>query len=74
LAPEGRRRAKEIVADLDRDVPPREQLRDLRAIEALAWAGASDVLRKLAAGMPEARLTREAKAALVRLDTRKPGG
>ena len=71
---EGRRRAEEIVAELERAVVPREQLRDLRAVEALEWAGATDVLRKLAAGMPEARLTREAKAALVRLGAMKPGG
>src|SRR5215470_8477560 len=53
-AQEGRRRAQEIVADLEREVAPREQLRDLRAVEALEWAGATQVLRKLAAGMPEA--------------------
>jgi WD40 repeat protein len=73
-APEGRRRAQALVADLERDLVPREQLRDLRAVEALEWAGATDVLRKLAAGMPEARLTREAKAALLRLGEMKPGG
>jgi WD40 repeat protein len=66
-AAEGKKRAQEIVADLDRDRPPREQLRELRAVEALEWAGAEDVLRKLAEGAPEARLTREAKAALKRL-------
>jgi YD repeat-containing protein len=66
-APEGRNRTREIMADLDRDMPPREQLRDLRAVEALEWTGAADVLRKVAAGAPEARLTREAKAALGRL-------
>jgi WD40 repeat protein len=64
---EGRRRAGDIVGDLDRDLPPREQLRELRAVEALEWAGAADVLRKIAAGAPEARLTREAKAALGRM-------
>jgi WD40 repeat protein len=66
-APEGRRRAEEILAALDRAAPSRERLRDLRAVEALEWAGAADVLRKLAAGEPEARLTSEAKAALGRL-------
>jgi hypothetical protein len=66
-APEGRRRAEEILAELDRALAPREQLRDLRAVEALEWAGAADALRTLAAGAPEARLTREAKAALGRL-------
>jgi WD40 repeat protein len=71
-APEGRQRAKEILADLDRDLPPREHLRELRAVEALEWAGAADALRKLAAGLPEARLTREAKAALGRLNATRP--
>jgi YD repeat-containing protein len=64
---EARKRAGEILADLDRDLPPRDQLRDLRAVESLEWAGAADVLRQLAAGAPEARLTREAKVALGRL-------
>jgi hypothetical protein len=72
-AAEGRRRAQEILADLDSDVVPREQLRELRAAETLEWAGATEVLRKLAAGMPEARLTREARAALVRLGATQPG-
>jgi WD40 repeat protein len=71
-APEGRRRATDIVAELDHDLPPREQLRDLRAVEVLEWAGAADELRKVAAGMPEARLTREAKAALGRLTATRP--
>jgi hypothetical protein len=69
-AAEARKRASEIMADLDRDVPPREQLRELRAVEALEWAGATDALRQLAAGAPEARLTREAKASLGRLSPR----
>jgi hypothetical protein len=67
--PEGRRRAEEIVAELDLQVPPREQLRELRAVEALEWAGgaaAVEVLRALAAGAEESRLTRAARAALAR--------
>jgi WD40 repeat protein len=67
--PEGRRRAARIVGELDRHVPPREQLRELRAVEALEWAGggaAVEVLRALAAGAEESRLTREARAALAR--------
>jgi len=50
-------------------VPPREQLRELRAVEALEWAGgeaAVEALRALAAGAEESRLTREARAALAR--------
>jgi hypothetical protein len=48
-------------------------LRQLRAIEVLERAGtaqAKKILSKLAGGAPDARLTREAKAALERL-TRK---
>jgi hypothetical protein len=48
-------------------------MRELRAAEALEWAGATEVLRKLATGMPEARLTREARAALIRLGVTGPG-
>src|SRR5262249_49493160 len=70
---EGRRRAEEIVADLERDGVPREQVRGLRAGEALGGGGATGVVRKVAAGQAEARLTREAKAALLRLSARKPG-
>jgi hypothetical protein len=67
--PEGRRRANEIVAELDRHVPPRGQLRELRTVEALEWAGgaaAVEALRALAAGAEASRLTREARAALAR--------
>ena len=48
-----------------------EQLRPLRAVlvlEQVATPAARDVLRELAKGMPAARLTREAKASLERLD------
>jgi RNA polymerase sigma factor (sigma-70 family) len=47
-----------------------ERLRALRAVEALELAGtkeAREVLKTLAAGAPGARLTEEAKAALIRL-------
>ena len=47
-----------------------EQLRALRAVEALEHAGtakARSLLQDLARGAPEARLTREARAALARL-------
>jgi RNA polymerase sigma factor (sigma-70 family) len=53
--------------------PSPDHLRDLRAIEAVELAGtpkARQLLEKLAAGAPEARLTREAKAALERLTRR----
>src|SRR5262249_11604410 len=56
-----------------RTIPPRESLRGLRAIETLECIGTPDaqqVLKSLAQGTPEARLTQEAKAALQRLAKR----
>ena len=52
-----------------------ELLRGVRAVEVLehiATAEACDVLKKLAAGAPEARLTQEAKAAVDRLAKSTP--
>ena len=54
-------------------VPPGERLRALRAVETLEHIGtpeAQEVLKKLAAGAPEPRLTQEAKASLERLGKR----
>jgi hypothetical protein len=50
-----------------------EPVRELRVVETLELAGgpeARQVLQTLAAGAPEARLTREARAALKRLEAR----
>lgn len=66
---ESRRRIEDLLADPCR-VRSAEALRSLRAAEVLeriGSAGASRVLEALAAGAPNARLTREAKAALARL-------
>ncbi len=54
-------------------VLPSESLRGLRALHALEQIGTTDareLLRKLAGGAPEARLTREAKASLDRVAQR----
>ena len=62
--------AKELLAKVNSTVAHGEALRSLRAIEALEHIEtpeARDLLRKLAAGAPGARLTREAQAALDRL-------
>jgi WD40 repeat protein len=70
-SPEVRRRAEELLAKLDG--ASGESLRQLRAVEALERAGtpqARQLLEELAAGLPEARLTREAAAALKRLPAR----
>jgi hypothetical protein len=56
-------------------VPAGERLRELRALEVLERVGtreARQVLQTLAAGAPDARLSREAKAALDRLTKRSP--
>jgi hypothetical protein len=72
---ETRRRAEQILERLAKAPLPAETLRGLRAIEALERIGtdkAREMLRRLAGGAPEARLTREAKAALDRLGRGRP--
>jgi WD40 repeat protein len=69
---EVRRRLEALVKKQDRRVwdPGQDQLRLLRALEVLEMAGtpeARQLLETLAKGAPEARLTREAKAALERM-------
>jgi WD40 repeat protein len=66
---EVRKRLEALLA-APRPIPTGETLRTLRAIQALEYIGTSEaqqVLRTLAKGAPEARLTQEAKAALERL-------
>ena len=67
---EARKRIKELLDTLDGS-PTGERLRVLRAIEVLEMidsAEARSVLKRLAGGASEAALTRQAKAALERLD------
>ncbi len=67
---EARRRITAILERLDPAGSP-ERLQAIRAVEVLERIGtpeAKRVLDRLAGGTPEARLTREAKAALERLD------
>ncbi len=69
---ETRRRIKELLDPLDRPADG-ERLRLLRAAEVLEIVGTPDariVLQRLAEGEPNALLTREAKAAVIRLDTK----
>jgi RNA polymerase sigma factor (sigma-70 family) len=68
-SPEVRRRAAQLLEKTPW-APPPQTLRALRAVEALEYAGtaaARELLRDLARGVPDARLTREANAALTRL-------
>jgi hypothetical protein len=73
-SPEVRMRVERLLAKLETAVASPEQLRSLRAVEALEHLGtpaARRLLAALAQGAPEARLTEEAKASLGRL-TRRP--
>jgi WD40 repeat protein len=70
---EVKRRLEKLLARLDPYAVAPEAVRPLRAVEALEWAGTADarqLLQALAGGAPEARLTREARAALARLERR----
>jgi len=68
---EVRRRVERLLAQLQPRAP--ERLREGRAIlvlESRTTPAARRLLARLAAGVPGARLTQEAKAALKRLDAR----
>jgi RNA polymerase sigma factor (sigma-70 family) len=71
--PEVRRRAEALLERLRGPVRLPEALRSVRAVavlEAIATPPARQLLEEVAAGAPEARLTREAKASLERLARR----
>jgi hypothetical protein len=70
---EVRRRLEGILQKLDGPVTAPKQLRQIRSVEVLEHVGTSaarQVLVGLAQGAPEARLTQEAKASLMRLAQR----
>jgi WD40 repeat protein len=72
---EVQRRAEAVLAKLDEGTTSEPELRELRALEVLERIGtpeARQILEKLAGGSPEARLTREARAALERSRRREP--
>jgi RNA polymerase sigma factor (sigma-70 family) len=65
-----RQRLERLLDNLAGQVHLAGQLRDLRAVELLEGMGSAEarqLLQSLAGGMPEARLTREAKSAIQRL-------
>jgi WD40 repeat protein len=73
LSPEARRRIQALRDKLQGPVTQSEALRALRAVavlEEITTQEAKQLLEKLASGVPDARLTREAKAALQRLERR----
>jgi hypothetical protein len=72
LSLEARRQAERLLARLRGRLSPR-RLQQVRAVEALEHIGSAEarrLLEALAGGVPEARLTQEAKAALRRLAAR----
>jgi WD40 repeat protein len=75
VALETRRRVELLLARLERFTPSPAELSELRALAVLEYAAtpqARAVVEALAAGAPEARLTQQARAALLRWDKR-PG-
>jgi RNA polymerase sigma factor (sigma-70 family) len=71
---EVRRRIQLLLEKLGEQLPSGEALRTLRALEVLEHTGAAGrrLLHELAMGAEGARLTREAAAALTRLNRRSP--
>ncbi len=70
LSPESRRRVERLLQKMEGLRPSQDLLRSLRVIEVLEHIGtpeAREVLKTLASGVPEARLTQEAKGSLKRL-------
>jgi hypothetical protein len=70
---EVRQRVEQLLEKLHGPITNPEQLRMIRAVEVLEHIGtpeAKQVLRSLAKGAPEARLTKEAMASLERLAKR----
>jgi hypothetical protein len=68
-----RRRVTLLLEQIENEVPSPEALGTLRAMEVLEhWgtAEARQILERLAQGIPEARVTREAKEALEQLGKR----
>src|SRR5207245_4988388 len=75
-SPEVRRRAGQLLAKLAGPVTSAQALRAIRGVMVLEQIGtpeAQEILKDLATGAAEARLTREAKAALDRLACRRAG-
>jgi WD40 repeat protein len=72
LSLEARRRVESLLADIGRwPLPMLQKVRAVQALEQIGTARARELLEKLGRGVPEARLTREAQAALARLFRRR---
>jgi RNA polymerase sigma factor (sigma-70 family) len=72
-SPEARRRIEALLAGLPvvRDPESRRHLRAARVLDRIGTPEARDVLKVLAGGVPEARLTQQAQASLERLARRR---
>ena len=73
LSPEARTRAQRILEKVQTPLPTGDELRNLWAVDLLEQIGTTEaklVIAKIATGDADAWLTREAKAALQRLDKR----
>jgi hypothetical protein len=67
---EARRRAEDIIREMEQAITPPGALRALRAAEVLEWIATKEartLLLELAKGAPDAQLTRDAAAACKRL-------
>jgi RNA polymerase sigma factor (sigma-70 family) len=74
---EFRQRLEKLITRLETQSPAKSWLRTLRSLEVLEQIGSAEarqVLETMAKGAPEAELTQDAKAALVRLHTSAPPG
>lgn len=72
---ETRKRLETLIQRVEQKTLTLNELRIVRALDVLERQGTAEawqVLRSLAQGMPEARVTREAKTALERLSARHP--
>ena len=73
ISEEARKRLEKLLKTADGPFLAGNRLREVRAVTALEYAGTIDAtkfLQQLTKGGPDARLTREAKAAIARLATR----
>jgi hypothetical protein len=77
-SPEARHRIRRLLADLANQpiILTADQQRTIRAVQILEQIGGSEageILERLTAGQPSARLTQEAKSALARLKAEASG-
>jgi RNA polymerase sigma factor (sigma-70 family) len=73
LSAEGRRRVHSLldrITSLNATPELRRQLRSMEVLELIGTAEARELIRDVAAGVPQARLTRDARAAADRMDRR----